>query len=80
MLVPLTQKRRFRVLLGLIATQKIPLDLTEIKKQSHEQKLYLFETYMQKHLEFQEDMKEQAFKLLWKIVAKTWRQFRFQLR
>ena len=78
--VPLTQKRRFRALAGLIARQKIPLDLPEIKKLSDEQKWYLFETYMQKHLEFQEDMKEQAFKLLWKIAAKAWRQFRFQLR
>ena len=71
--VPLTQKRRFRALAGLIARQKIPLDLPEIKKLSDEQKWYLFETYMQKHLEFQEDMKEQAFKLLWKIAAKAWR-------
>ena len=56
--IPLTQKCRFRALAGLIARQKIPLDLPEIKKLSDEQKWYLFETYMQKYLEFQEDMKE----------------------
>jgi hypothetical protein len=31
-------------------------------------------------LKFQEDAKLQAFKLLWKMAAKAWRQFRFQLR
>jgi hypothetical protein len=31
-------------------------------------------------LKFQEDAKLQAFKLSWKMAAKAWRQFRFQLR
>jgi hypothetical protein len=35
---------------------------------------------MQKHLKFQEDAKLQAFKLFWKMEAKAWRQFIFQLR
>jgi hypothetical protein len=69
--VPLTQKCRFRALVVLIARQKIPLHLPEMKKLSDEQKWYLFETYMQKHLEFQKGMKKQAFKLLRKIAAKA---------
>jgi hypothetical protein len=32
MLVPLTQKCEFRALAGLIARQKTPMNLTEIKK------------------------------------------------
>ena len=40
----------------------------------------MFDKYLQEHLEFQEDMKQQAFKLLWKMAAKEWRQFRFSLR
>jgi hypothetical protein len=48
--VPLTQKRMFRALAVLIARQKIPLHLPKMKKLSDEQKWYLFETYMQKHL------------------------------
>jgi hypothetical protein len=38
MLVPLTQKRRFRVLAGLVARQKIPLNLPEIKELSNDEK------------------------------------------
>jgi hypothetical protein len=37
MLVPLTQKCRFRVLAGLVARQKIPLNLSEIKEQSNDE-------------------------------------------
>jgi hypothetical protein len=65
--VPLTQRRRFRALAGLVARQKIPLNLPEIK-------------HVQKRLMFQEDAKPQAFKLFWKTAAKAWRQFIFQLR
>jgi hypothetical protein len=72
--VPLTQKRRFRVLAGLVARQKIPLNLLEIKELSNDEK------HVQKHLKLQEDVKPQAFKLFWKTPAKAWRQFRFQLR
>jgi hypothetical protein len=36
MSVPLTEKRRFRLLAGLIARQKIPLNLPEIKELSNE--------------------------------------------
>jgi hypothetical protein len=32
MRVPLTQKRRFRALAGLVTRQKIPLNLPEIKE------------------------------------------------
>jgi hypothetical protein len=80
MRVPLTQKRRFRALEGLIARQKIPLNLLEIKELSNDEKWDLFDMHVQKHLKFQEDTKPQAFKLFWKTVAKAWRQFRFQLR
>jgi hypothetical protein len=80
MLVPLTQKRRFRALAGLIARQKIPLNLLEIKELSNDEKWDLFDKHVQKHLKFQEDAKLQAFKLFWKTTAKAWRQFRFQLR
>jgi hypothetical protein len=38
MLVPLTQKRRFRVLVGLVARQNIPLNLPEIKELSNNEK------------------------------------------
>jgi hypothetical protein len=78
--VPLTQKRRFRALAELVARQKIPLNLLEIKELSNDEKWDLFDKHVQKHLKFQEDAKPQAFKLFWKIVAKAWRQFRFQLR
>jgi hypothetical protein len=40
----------------------------------------LFDKHVQKHLKFQEGVKLQAFKLFWKTAAKSWRQFRFQLR
>jgi hypothetical protein len=35
--VPLTQKRRFRALAGLVARQKIPLNLLEIKELSNDE-------------------------------------------
>jgi hypothetical protein len=38
MLVPLTQKRMFRVLGGLVARQEIPLNLPEIKELSNDEK------------------------------------------
>jgi hypothetical protein len=50
--VPLTQKRRFRVLAGLIARQKIPLNLPKIKELSNEEKWDLFDKHVQKHLKF----------------------------
>jgi hypothetical protein len=78
--IPLTQKRRFRVLAGLVARQKIHLNLPEIKELSNEGKWDLFDKHVQKHLKFQEDGKPQAFKLFWKMATKTWRQFKFQLR
>jgi hypothetical protein len=73
--VPLTQKRRFRALAGLIARQKIPLNLPKIKELSNDEKWDLFDKHVQKHLKFQEDAKPQAFNLFWKTVAKAWRQF-----
>jgi predicted nuclease with RNAse H fold len=36
--VPLTQKRRFRTLAGLVARQKIPLNFPEIKELSNDEK------------------------------------------
>jgi Holliday junction resolvase len=78
--VPLTQKRRLRPLPWLIARQKIPLNLPEIKELSIDEKWYLFDKDVQKHLKFQEDAKPHAFKLFWKTAAKAWRQFRFQFR
>jgi hypothetical protein len=80
MLVPLTQKRRFKALAGLVARQKIPLNLLEIKELSKDEKWDLFDKHVQKHLKFLEDAKPQAFKLFWKTAAKACRQFRFQLR
>jgi hypothetical protein len=78
--VPLTQKRRFRALAGLVAIQKIPLNLAEIKELSNDKKWDLFDKHVQKHLKFQEDVKPQGFKLFWKTAAMAWRQLRFQLR
>jgi hypothetical protein len=78
--VPLTQNIRFRALAGLIARQKIHLDLPKIKELSNDEKWDLFEKHVQKHLNFQDDAKPQAFKLFWKTAAKAWRQFRFQHR
>jgi hypothetical protein len=78
--IPLTQKRRFRALAGLVVRQKIPLNLLKIKDLSNDEKWDLFDKHVQKHLKFQEDAKPQAFKLFWKMAAKAWRQFRFQLR
>jgi hypothetical protein len=77
--VPLIQKRRFRALAGFVARQKIPLNLAEIKELNNDEKWDLFDKHLQKHLKFQEDANLQAFKLFWKIEAKAWRQFRFQL-
>jgi hypothetical protein len=78
--VPLTQKCRFRALAGLVARQKIPLNLPKIKELSNDEKWDLFVKHVQKHLIFQEDAKPHAFKLFWKMAAKAWRQFRFSLR
>jgi hypothetical protein len=78
--VPLTQKRRFRVLAGLVARQKIPLNLPKIKELSNDEKWDLFDKHVQKHLKIQEDAKLQAFKPFWKMATKAWTQFRFQLR
>jgi hypothetical protein len=68
------------VLAGLVARQKIPLNLPEIKELRNDEKWDLFDKHVQKHLKFQEDAKPQAFKLFWKTTTKAWRQFRFQLR
>jgi hypothetical protein len=78
--VPLTQKCRFRALAGLVARQKIHLNLPEIKEPSNDEKWDLFDKHVQKHLKFQEDAKPQAYKLFWKMTTKAWRQFIFQLR
>jgi hypothetical protein len=75
--VPLTQKRRFRALAGIVARQKIPLHLPEFKELSNDEKWDFFYKHVKKHLEFQEDAKLHAFKLFWKTAAKAWRQFRF---
>jgi hypothetical protein len=42
--LPLTQKRRFRALAGLIARQKITLHLPEIKELSNDEKWDLFQS------------------------------------
>jgi hypothetical protein len=44
--VPLTQKRRFRALAGLVARQKIPLNLPEIKELSNDEKWDLFDKHV----------------------------------
>jgi hypothetical protein len=75
--VPLTQKRRFMALAGLVPRQKIPLNLPKIKELSNDEKWDLFDKHVHKHLKFQEDAKQQAFKLFWKTAPKAWRQFRF---
>jgi hypothetical protein len=61
--IPLTQKCRSRALAGLVARQKIPLNLPEIKELSNDEKWDLFDNHVQKHLKFQEDANPQAFKL-----------------
>jgi hypothetical protein len=53
------------VLVGLVARQKIPLNLLEIKELSNDETWDLFDKYVQKHLKFQEDVKPQALKLFW---------------
>jgi hypothetical protein len=63
--VPLTQKRKFRALAGLVARQKIPLNLPEIKELSNGEKWDLFDKHVQKHLKVQEYAKLQTFKLFW---------------
>jgi hypothetical protein len=63
MLVLLSQKRRFKALAGLVARQKIPLNLPEIKELSNDEKRDFFDKHVQKHLKFQDDTKPQAFKL-----------------
>jgi hypothetical protein len=50
--VPLTQKRMFKTLAGLIARQKIPLNLPEIKELSNDEKWDLFDMHVQKQLKF----------------------------
>jgi hypothetical protein len=71
MLVALTQKRGFRVLAELVARQKIPLNLPEIKELSNDEKWDMFNKHVQKHLKFKEDAKPQAFKPFWKTAAKA---------
>jgi hypothetical protein len=44
--VPLTQKRRFRALAGLVAKQKTPLNLPEIKELSNDEKCDLFHKHV----------------------------------
>jgi hypothetical protein len=46
MSVPLTQKRRFRVLAGLVVKQKIPLNLPKIKELSNDEKWDLFDKHV----------------------------------
>jgi hypothetical protein len=75
--VPLTQKQRLRALAGLVARQKIPLNLPEIKELRNDEKCDLFDKHVQKHLKFQEAAKPRTFKLFWKTAAKAWRQFDF---
>jgi hypothetical protein len=55
--VPLTQRHRFRALAELVARQKIPLNLPEIKELSNDEKWDLFDKHVQKHLKFQDDAK-----------------------
>jgi hypothetical protein len=43
MTVPLTQKRRFRGLAGLVARQKIPVNLPKIKELSNDEKWELLD-------------------------------------
>jgi hypothetical protein len=50
--VPLTQKRMFRALAGLVARQKIPLNFPEIKELTNDEKRDLFNKHVQKHLKF----------------------------
>jgi hypothetical protein len=69
--VRLTQKRTFRALAGLVARQKIPSNLPEIKELRNDEKWDLFDKHVQKHLKFQEDAKPQAIKLFWKMAAKA---------
>jgi hypothetical protein len=45
---PLTQKRRFRALAGLVARQKILLNLPEIKELRNDEKWDLFDKHVQK--------------------------------
>jgi hypothetical protein len=40
--IPLTQKRRFRALAGIVARQKIPLHLPEFKELSNDEKWDFF--------------------------------------
>jgi hypothetical protein len=44
--IPLTQKRRFRVLVGLVARQKIHLHLPEFKELSSDEKWDLFDKHV----------------------------------
>jgi hypothetical protein len=64
--LPLSQKCRFRALAGIVARQKIPLNLPEIKQLSNDEKWDLFDKHVHKHLKFQEDVKPQEFKLFWR--------------
>jgi hypothetical protein len=50
MSVPLTQKRRFRAFAGLVAREKIHLNLPGIKELSNDEKWDLFDKHVQKHL------------------------------
>jgi hypothetical protein len=75
--VPLTQKRRFMALAGLVARQKIHLHLLDIKELSNDEKWDLFNEHVQKHLKFQEDAKRRHSSFSGRQQP---RQFRFQLR
>jgi hypothetical protein len=67
--VPLSKKRRFRALSRLFARQKIHLHFLEFKNLSNDEKWDLFDKHVQKHLTFQEGVKQYAFKLFWKTAA-----------
>ena len=77
---PWKQKCRFRMLCGLIARQKLSLVIPGMNSLSHQQKWSLFDDHVQKHLEFQPEMKPEAFKLFMKIIAKARRTFKSSLK
>ncbi|KAL6840830.1 hypothetical protein ACP4OV_029356 [Aristida adscensionis] len=71
--------RRMRSLAGLVARQRIPLKVEKITEYNKDQRLEIFDRDVMTKLEFQPEMKKDASKTFWQMVAKSRRGFRTML-
>ena len=64
---------RMRRLVGLIARQRISLVLSSFNSLSEQDKITIFDEYVQPWLEFLEELKATMCKKIMQMVAKSWR-------